>query len=140
MNLRRPPASLLPLLAVAVSLAFTACGAEGKSRADVDAAAAKHDPAKLSLGPGCSAYAERKLLPDGIETGIITLGDGEEVKYWFKSHHHGDDIGCTRFEFTDGTALHLHGGFCCEVLLPDARLADRRALERFIAARDGQSP
>lgn len=140
MSLRHPPASLLSSLAVAVSLAFTGCGAEGTSKADVDAAAAKHDPAKLSLGPGGNAYAERKLLPDGIETGIITLGDGEQVKYWFKSHHLGNDIGCTRFEFIDGTAVHLHGCFCCEVLLPDARLADRKALERFVAARDGQSP
>lgn len=122
----------------AMILASTGCGAGSKG--DVDASAAKNDPAKLSLSPGGNPYAKRKLLPDGTETGIITLGDGEQVKYWFKSHHLGHDIGCTRFEFVDGTSVHLNGWFCCEVLFPNPQLADRSALKRFVAAHDGKSP
>jgi hypothetical protein len=35
---------------------------------------------------------------------------------------------------------YLEGFFCCEVDLPGARLADRKALREFIAANDGKEP
>src|SRR5690606_8176811 len=103
-------------------------------------AAKGQDPTTLSLEVGGVPYGERIILPSGIEAGILTLGDGEKVKYWFKSHHLGDDLGCTRFEYSDGSVDYLEGWFCCEVLLPDSKIADRNVLRKFIAKNDGISP
>jgi len=125
---------------IAVILVLSGCDSASKSRADVDEAATTHDPTKLTLEAGGITYGKRAILPNGIETGTITLGDGEQVKYWFKSHHLGNDLGYTRFEFDDGTVNHLEGWFCCEVQLPDPQIADRSELQQFIAVHDGKSP
>ena len=121
-------------------LAIAGCDSVSESRADVDAAAKANDPSKLTLQAGGVSYGERIILPSGIEAGILTLGDGEQVKYWFKSHHLGDDLGCTRFEYADGSLNYLAGRFCCEVRLPESGIADRGELQQYIAANDGKSP
>jgi len=121
-------------------LALAGCGPRGTSKVGVDAAAAKDDPAKLALEAKVTGYIESTRLPSNIETGIVTLGDGERVKFWFKSRHFDTDFGCTRFQYSDGSVDYLEGFFCCEVDLPGVRLADRKALREFIAANDGKEP
>jgi len=128
------------LVLLTTALAIAGCSSPSKSKEDVDAAAKTQDPAKLSLEAGGIPYGKRIILPSRIEAGILTLGDGEQVKYWFKSHHLGDDLGCTRFEYSDGSVDYLEGRFCCEVLLPDPRIADRNGLRKFIADNDGILP
>jgi hypothetical protein len=128
------------LLILAALLTLAGCRPRGTSKADVDAAAARQDPATLTLDTGATGYVKRTILPSRVETGIITLGDGERVKYWFQSHHLGHDLGHTRFQYHDGTVDYLEGYFCCEVILPDEPPADRKELKQFIAANDGKSP
>ena len=126
------------LLSMAILLLLLGCGE--KSREAVDIAATEIDPTKIELESASTAYSKRKFLDTGIETGMITLGDGETVRYWFQSHHHSDDIGCTRFQFSDGSVRYLHGGFCCEVELPKEQIASRAELAEFIADKDGLAP
>lgn len=130
----------MKLLSMSVAvLALAGCGPRGTSKAGVDAAAAD-DPAKLALEAKVTGYIESTRLTSNIETGIITLGDGERVKFWFKSRHYDTDIGHTRFGYSDGSVDYLEGFFCCEVDLPGARLADRKALREFIERNDGSKP
>jgi hypothetical protein len=125
---------------VVAMFALPGCMKRGNSKADVDQAAATHDPAKMDLEGSSGPTMKWDVVPDGIQTGIVTLGDGERVKFWFKSHHRTGDLGCTRFEFADGSAAHLEGEFCCEVILPGEAVADRGTLQQFIAAKDGRKP
>jgi len=128
------------LLLLAAFLPLASCGPRGVSKATVDAAAAQHDPAKLKLWTSTYANVEEASLPSGVQLGIVPLGDGERVKFWFYSHHRGRDLGCTRFQYSDGSVDYLDGYFCCEVMLPGERLANRQALREFIAANDGEKP
>ncbi|MEK7951771.1 hypothetical protein [Luteolibacter soli] len=127
------------LLLPAALFVLVGCGPRGTSKADVDAAAAQDDPAKLVLETKEEGH-RWALLPSKIQTGILTLGDGEQVKYWFKSRHLGNDLGHTRFQYGDGSVGHLEGYFCCEVEVPKERLGNREALKKFIAAHDGEEP
>ena len=124
----------------AAVLALASCGPRGHSKAGVDAAAAQDDPAKLALEAKVTGYIESTRLPSNIETGIVTLGDGERVKFWFKSRHFDTDFGCTRFEYGDGSVDYLEGFFCCEMDLPGARLGNRKELREFIERNDGSEP
>jgi len=121
-------------------LMLASCGPRGTSKAGVDAAAAQDDPAKLALEVKEAGYLESTRLPSNIEAGIITLGDGERVKFWFKSRHFDTDFGCTRFQYSDGSVDYMEGCFCCEVQLPSVRLANRQALKEYIAKNDGSEP
>ncbi|MBP0611843.1 hypothetical protein J8J42_02140 [Chryseobacterium sp. cx-311] len=76
----------------------------------------KFDETKQKKGFDSNIKRERK---DGIEYGVITLENSEKVKYWFQSHHIGEDgIGGTLFELPNGKLKFIKGYFCCEVQLP----------------------
>jgi len=111
-----------------------------ESKKAVDVAAETYSPSSMKLEAGFNDYVQRTRLPSGIELGLITLQDGERVKYWFISHHLTDDMGCTRFDFLDGSSTYLHGWSCCELELPKDQLSDRQALLSFISNKDGISP
>ena len=83
-------------------------------------------------------HKSRKVLPSGIEAGLLHLGDGTDVKYWFINRHVQPGLGTTRFDFADGQTSYLHGCFCCEVALPEFK--DRSELQNYIAKWDGSPP
>ena len=92
--------------------------------------------------PGSHERILRSRLPDHIEAGLITLGDGARVRYWFCSHHlvEGGDLGVTLFRLPDGTGLWMDGYFCCEMDPPDGSLVSVAALRSFAVAMDGRNP
>ncbi len=106
-------------------------------------ASARHDPASVVLElPGTLASIRRTQLKDNIEAGLITLGDGARVRYWFCSHHlvRAGDPGATLFRLPDGSDLWMDGYFCCEMDPPEESLVSVAALRSFAPAMDGQSP
>lgn len=114
-----------------------------QSRCQVLLAAALHDPSVMVLElPGANASIRRIRLKDNIEAGLITLGDGARVRYWFCSHHlvEGGDLGATLFRLPDGSNLWMDGYFCCEMDPPEESLVSVAALRSFAMAMDGQSP
>jgi hypothetical protein len=99
------------------------------------------DPSGLSLDPGYNKYVKRAFLKDEeIETGIITLQDGEIIKYWFQSHHLRNDSGLTLFRLSDGQDKIMHGWFCCEVQLPEEGFRNRQTFLDYVAKYDGIEP
>lgn len=52
---------------------------------------------------------------DGIQYGIITLKNNDEIKFWFLSHHMTSDNGGTIYKFPDRDQLFISGYHCCEV-------------------------
>ena len=114
-----------------------------QSRRMVRLASVLHDPSAMGLEqPGANERFRRVLLPDHIEAGLITLGDGARVRYWFCSHHlvESGDLGATLFRLPDGTGLWMDGYFCCEMDPPDESLVSVAALRAFASAMDGTSP
>lgn len=134
-------------IALILSLTLVAMAAwmHSESRAKVnlsekvDLAASQYDPAGMEL-ERIDPVKSRALLPDGIECGLLHLGDGSEVKFWFLSHHIGRGLGITRFDFADGTKAYLRGYFCCEVEVGDGAASNKTALLAFIAEKDGTPP
>gem|GEM_PF-1415050 len=101
------------------------------------------DPSAMVLElPGAHASIRRTQLKDNIEAGLITLGDGARVRYWFCSHHlvEGGDLGAPLFRLPDGSNLWMDGYFCCEIDPPEDSLVSVVALRSFAEAMDGQSP
>lgn len=129
------------ILLVVFALFAAACSNEQtKSQKAVDQAAMRIKP---SQHENTLMYGSRVFscaTDTDCQVGLLKLGDGEVVEFWFSSHHRFNDLGCTRFEFSDGTVRYLHGLFCCEVMIEDAHLDSRRTLERFIKDKDGLSP
>jgi hypothetical protein len=114
-----------------------------QSRRMVRLASVLHDPSAMGLEkPGNHERVRRVRLPDHIEAGLITLGDGARVRYWFCSHHlvEGGDLGATLFRLPDGTGLWMDGYFCCEMDPPDESLVSVAALRSFAVAMDGRNP
>ena len=101
---------------------------------------ARYNPAHIELHPAFNHYVHHTILPDGTETGIITLADGDFAQFWFLSHHLTDDIGGSLFKFSDGAEIFMSGYFCCEVQLPHKRPASLAALNAFIKSFDGARP
>ena len=110
------------------------------SKAPLRSTMQQHDPSALTLDAGFNDYVRRSFLEDGTEVGIIHLKDGSTSKYWFRSHHHVDDMGGTWFQMSDGTTTHMAGWFCCEVQLPVNQLASLDELKAFIRKNHGVSP
>lgn len=124
---------ILPVLGMLLSC--------NESNKDFYSVAHSIDPASRTLEVGYNKYTKRAFLKDvEIETGIITLLDGDTVKYWFQSHHLRDDSGLTLFRLSDGSEKVLRGWFCCEVQLPEEGFANKEALLSFIEKKDGVGP
>ena len=54
-------------------------------------------------------------LKDNIQYGLIDLENGEQVKFWFLTHHASTDIGGTIYEYPDGEKQFCSGYHYCEV-------------------------
>jgi len=100
----------------------------------------KHDPAEMELSTGSNKYIRRAILPDNTETGIIQISDGNEVKYWFRSHHLSNDLGSSKFVFSDGREKIVSGYFCCEVMFSQKEFRSVADFESFLTKIDGISP
>lgn len=111
-------------------------GCNGTERR-LERSAASNDPARLVLKPGYDPFIRSTILPDGVQAGLIQLGDGGQAKFWFLSHHLTDDNGMTRFELADGGVHFVHGAFCCEVMLA-RQPTDAKDLLAMIHDLDGE--
>ena len=111
-----------------------------KSRELVEQASRENDPSQMELSTGGNDYIRRAILADNTETGILTMSDGDLVKYWFRSHHLSDDLGAARFVFPGGRERMISGYFCCEVMFPQDQFGSTSALDSFLADVDGRSP
>ena len=136
-----PAGIALKLSLLAIPAALSSCS---KSSTKSDLARVMHaqDPASASasLDGGIGSRQRRAILPDQTEIGLLTLGDGSQVKYWFRSHHLTQDAGGTWFLLSSGERLFMEGKFCCEVDIPAPSLASPASLKDFIAKNDGVRP
>ena len=106
------------------------------ARFRVDVAALKYDPNTQKLSVTYPPLIRATSIPGRIQTGLVTLADGETVKYWFISHHI-DGPGCARFDFSDGTRRYIYGSyFCCEVQIPEDQVKTRQDLISFLETHD----
>lgn len=102
------------------------------ARIRIDMAAMRYDPSALKLRLTYPNLIRSTLIPDHIQTGLVMLPDGENVKFWFISHHITGP-GCVRFDFSDGTRKYIYGSyFCCEVQIPEGQVKNKRDLVDFI--------
>ena len=116
---------VLLLIAVTAWLLFSA-------RIRVDIAAMRYDPNTEKLRPTYPPLIRAASIPGHMQTGLVTLSEGESVKYWFVSHHIAGP-GCARFDFSDGTSRYIYGSyFCCEVQIPYDQVKTKRDLISFI--------
>jgi hypothetical protein len=119
----------LLLLAGIVWLLFNA-------RIRVDIASMRYDPNTQKLHDTYPPLIRSTSIPGNMETGLVTLSDGESVKYWFVSHHIAGP-GCARFDFGDGTSRYVYGSyFCCEVQIPDDLVKTKQDLITFLEKHD----
>ena len=110
------------------------------------------DPVLSSISAGSSLRDEwitKSLLSELLKcsymaappmTGIIQISDGNEVKYWFRSHHLSNDLGSSKFVFSDGREKIVSGYFCCEVMFSQKEFRSVADFESFLTKIDGISP
>lgn len=109
-----------------------------ENRDRVIQASKENDPSQFKLMDGSNDYIRRMSLSGGIESGIVTMKDGEEVKYWFLSHHLSGDDGHARFEFPGGRVRMMTGYFCCEVMFPQDDFESAKEFDAFLVDVDGK--
>ncbi|MCK7591704.1 hypothetical protein M0G43_14035 [Subsaxibacter sp. CAU 1640] len=84
-------------------------------------------------------------LNDDIQYGLIDMENGEQIKFWFLSHHHTSDIGGTIYEYPNGERQFCGGNHCCEVQFYDNGKLGRTfknssEFKTFVTERNGISP
>lgn len=82
---------------------------------------------------------------ENIQYGLIHLANGQNVKFWFLTHHATSDIGGTIYEYPNGERQFCSGNHCCEVqFYEDGKLGktfkNESELKQFVNDRDGVSP
>lgn len=109
-----------------------------ESRRALDKTALRLSPDNLKLESHRNSQVSSTVI-DGIQIGRINI-ENQFVTFWYRSHHISDDIGSTRFEFSDGSVHYLDGYFCCDVSIPASSLQTKSDLLAFIEAKNGVSP
>lgn len=105
-----------------------------RARVIVDLAAMRYDPATMKLRVTDPPLIRSTPDSHPVQTGLVDLPDGEEVKFWFISHHVAGP-GCARFDFGDGTTRYMWGNyFCCEVQISDKVVKNRKDLIALVEA------
>ena len=88
-----------------------------------------------------SKSVKSNLSTNGIEYGIITLNNKEDLKFWFVSHHLISDKGGTIYEFPNGEKKFISGMHCCEVQFNDIEsLKDLSTFKSYIETKNGLKP
>lgn len=88
-----------------------------------------------------SKLVASNISNDGVEYGIITLNNNQQIKFWFVSHHIISGKGGTIYEFPDGEKIFISGMHCCEVQFQDANsLKDLSTFKSYIEVNDGLKP
>ena len=98
-------------------------------------------------------FSQLKMGPDSLSTGInesiqygfIHLQNGEQVKFWFLTHHATSDIGGTIYEYPNGDRQFCSGFHCCEVQFYDSgklgkTFKNADALRAYVTETDGIRP
>ena len=81
------------------------------------------------------------LSNSGVQYGIITLNNKQEIKFWFVSHHFMSDKGGTIYEFPNGEKKFISGMHCCEVQFnDDESLKDLSTFKNYLEAKNGLRP
>ena len=107
-----------------------------RARIKVDLAAMRCDPSTLKMSSTYRPLIQSASISADLQAGLVTLPDGEKVKFWFVSHHVAGP-GCARFDFSDGTRRYMMGSyFCCEGQIPGEEVKNRNDLIAFIEAHD----
>lgn len=88
-----------------------------------------------------SKLVASNISNDGVEYGIITLKNNQQIKFWFVSHHIMSDKGGTIYEFPNREREFVSGMHCCEVQFHDANsLKDLSAFQNYIKTKNGTKP
>ena len=126
-------------LSIILAMLFAGCSSY-PTKAPLRGVMQRHDPSSFTLKQGVNAYVRRTHLEGNTEVGIIKMQNGSSSKYWFRSHHLGDDIGGTWFQMSDGATSYMAGLFCCELWLPKEQFASLADMKTFIQKHHGTAP
>ncbi len=82
---------------------------------------------------------------EDIQYGLIHLENGEQVRFWFLTHHATSDIGGTIYEYTNGEKQFCSGLHCCEVQFYEKGKLGRTfrnvsELKAYVTEKDGIRP
>lgn len=88
-----------------------------------------------------SSTINYNISNSGVQYGIITLYNKQEIKFWFVSHHFMSDKGGTIYEFPNGEKKFISGMHCCEVQFNDMEsLNDVSTFKNYLEAKNGLRP
>lgn len=88
-----------------------------------------------------NSFIHHNLSNSGIQYGIITLNNKQEIKFWFVSHHFMSDKGGTIYEFPNGDKQFISGMHCCEVQFNDYEaLHNLSTFKSYIDLKNGSTP
>lgn len=88
-----------------------------------------------------SSTINYNISNSGVQYGIITLYNKQEIKFWFVSHHFMSDKGGTIYEFPNGDKQFISGMHCCEVQFNyDESLNDVSTFKNYVEAKNGLRP
>ncbi|MCX2745593.1 hypothetical protein OO013_17055 [Mangrovivirga sp. M17] len=84
-------------------------------------------------------------LQENIQYGLIHLQNGEQIKFWFVTHHLTSDIGGTIYEYPNGERQFCSGLHCCEVQfyeqgLPGKTFKNTDEFKLYVTERNGIKP
>ncbi|GAA5122380.1 hypothetical protein JIN84_09905 [Luteolibacter yonseiensis] len=132
----KKPLVIVSLLALCAGSLLLKTRIGNSARTDVDLVARRLDPLSLELDHSYPPLIHSKQVSGDVQTGVVRLVGGENVKFWFIAHHRSGS-GCARFDFGDGTRKYMRGSyFCCEVRIPDQEVRSREDLLAFIERHD----
>ncbi|KAA5531829.1 hypothetical protein [Paenimyroides baculatum] len=85
-----------------------------------------------------SSTIHYNITNSGVQYGIITLNNKQEIKFWFVSHHFMSDKGGTIYEFPNGDKQFISGMYCCEVQFnDDGSLKNLSTFKNYLEAKNG---
>lgn len=130
------------IAAIATVVILVGCSERDMKRELLSISAKReNDPATMMLGDAYNSYVKQTFLIDAnVETGIITMANGETAKYWFRAHSKTNEKGETLFHLGDGSRIFMSGYFSFTVHLPEEQIESSKELKKFIRANDGVVP
>lgn len=101
----------------------------------------KFDFTDLPLGVDNIHFAHK----GNIQFGLIDLLNGQQIKFWFLTHHCTSDIGGTIYEFPNGDKEFYSGLHCCEVQFfeknfKSLKFRDADDFRAYVKERNGIKP
>lgn len=78
-------------------------------------------------------------IKNGIQFGHIILENNDVIKFWFRSHHIGADIGGAIYEYPNEEREFYGGYHCCEVQFPQT-FSNVESFKVFVKDKKGMNP